>query len=104
MKPQPTPTTKPPAHLEKPEQKLWGDLTAEFTFTDAASTAMLTTALEAHMRARRCREKIDADGEAVTDRFGQVKPHPLLAAERDARAAFLSAMRTLNLDLAGESK
>jgi hypothetical protein len=33
------------------------------------------------------------------DRFGQVKVHPLLPSERDARAAFISAMRALNLNI-----
>jgi hypothetical protein len=48
---------------------------------------------------RRCRQAIDRDGEAVRDRWQQLKPHPLLSAERDARAAFLAAFRQLNLDL-----
>ena len=90
-----------PAHLEKPEKALWRELVGSHKFDDAASLALLRTALEAHQRARRCREAIDAAGEAVTDRFGQVKPHPLIPAERDARAAFILAMRTLNLDLGG---
>ena len=98
----PKPGAKPPsapAHLEQQERKLWRDFMAANDFSDAPALAMLRTALEAHQRARRCREAIDAAGEAVTDRFGQLKPHPLLNAERDARAAFLSAMRILNLDL-----
>ncbi len=33
------------------------------------------------------------------DRFVQRKPHPLLAAERDARAQMLAALKALNLDL-----
>lgn len=33
-----------------------------------------------------------------TDRFGQIKAHPLLPVERDARAAFLAGLRSLNLD------
>jgi len=91
---------RPPKHLESTERKLWNQLVSAFDFGDAASQAILRTALEAHMRARRCREAIDRDGEAVKDRFDQIKPHPLLAAERDARAAFISSMRSLNLDLA----
>jgi hypothetical protein len=90
-----------PCHLEEPEKNLWRDLTTSHTFDDAASLALLRTALEAHQRARRCRETVDRDGEAVRDRFDQLKPHPLLAAERDARAAFMAGMRALNLDLAG---
>lgn len=90
-----------PKHLEKPEAELWTALVEENDFPDVGSLAVLRTALEAHSRARRCREAIDKEGEAVKDRFDQLKPHPLLAAERDARAAFLSAMRMLSLDLAG---
>jgi hypothetical protein len=80
---------------------LWQDLTEAHDFEDAASCALLLATLEAHQRARRCREAVDLDGEAVEDRFGQLKPHPLLAAERDARAAFLQGMKALALDLAG---
>jgi phage terminase small subunit len=90
---------KAPRHLDVIERRLWGRLVKEFDFADSASQAVLQTAMEAAMRARRCREQIDREGEAVKDRFAQIKPHPLLAAERDARAAFISAMRSLNLDL-----
>jgi hypothetical protein len=33
------------------------------------------------------------------DRFDVMKPHPLLAAERDARSQFLQGLKSLNLDL-----
>lgn len=88
-----------PKHLNLIERRLWFRLVNEFDFRDSASQAVLQTACEAAMRARRCREQIDRDGEAVKDRFEQIKPNPLLGPERDARAAFLSAMRSLNLDL-----
>jgi phage terminase small subunit len=88
-----------PAHLDATERALWLDLHAAYDLSDPASSAMLLTAMEAHQRARRCRERVDADGEVWTDRFKQIKPHPLLAAERDARAAFVAGMRALNLDL-----
>lgn len=92
-----------PKHLERQEQKLWKEILETYRFDDAASLTMLCTALEAHQRARRCRERIDADGEAIVDRWGQLKPHPLLAAERDARAALLSGLKALNLDLGQSS-
>lgn len=88
-----------PKHLDKSESALWHQIVRDYEFDDAASLEVLAAALEARQRARRCRERIDADGEAITDRFAQIKPHPLLPAERDARAAFLSAMRLLNLDV-----
>ena len=95
-------STPPPAHLAAPEAALWRSLAAEYAFTDPASLALLQSAMESHQRARKCREAVDADGETLLDRFQQVKPHPLLAAERDARAAFLAAMRLLRLDVTGD--
>jgi hypothetical protein len=100
----PRATAPSPRHLDKPEAALWGDIVGEYRFEDAASLALLAAALEARQRARRCREAIDREGETVKDRFEQVKAHPLLSAERDARAAFLAAMRMLSLDIAGEQK
>ena len=94
----------PPDHLEQPEADLWTAILHDFAFNDPASLALLEEALSARQRARRCRQAIDRNGETVLDRFDQTKPHPLLAAERDARAAFLAAMRMLNLDIAGDGK
>ena len=67
-----------------------------------AALSILRTTLEAHQRARTCRETVDREGAIYRDRFNQPKPHPLIAAERDARAAFVAGMRALNLDLVGE--
>ena len=88
-----------PQELAQPERQLWESITAQHAFSDAASLSLLRTALEAHARARLCREAIAKDGMTHRDRFGQVKVHPLLSTERDARAAFISAMRTLNLNI-----
>ena len=89
----------PPDHLEPPEAALWAKVVSQFHFSDAASLSLLQAAMEGHQRARRCREIIDRDGEAVADRFGQTKAHPLLHAERDAKTAFYAGLRHLNLDL-----
>jgi hypothetical protein len=51
-----------PRHLEAEERRMWRDITVEFRFADPASLALLRSALEAHMRARRCRVVIDRDG------------------------------------------
>lgn len=88
-----------PKHLEAFERRMWREWTAAHQFGDEASLALLRTTLEAHQRSRHCREQIDRDGEAMKDRFGQLKPHPLLAAERDARSAFFAGMKSLNLDM-----
>jgi phage terminase small subunit len=89
---------EPPAHLEPIEQKLWRDLAGAGKLRTPGDLALLRTSLESHQRARRCREAIEAAGEFVLDRFGQTKPHPLLAAERDSRAAFLRGLIALNIE------
>jgi hypothetical protein len=89
-----------PKHFAAPEAKLWRDLVHEYAFDDdPAALALLRTALEAHGRARQCRETIDKVGITTTDRFGQIRPNGLLQAERDARNSFLSAMRMMHLDV-----
>ena len=90
---------EPPSHLGRPERRLWRDVVRQYEVTSAAAAAVLRTGLEAHQRAREAREAIKRDGMTVTGRDGQAKPHPLLATERDARQAFLAAIRMLGLDL-----
>jgi phage terminase small subunit len=87
---------QPPKHLKGPERALWYAITYEYYF-DEASMALLRTACEASQRARLCRQEIDRQGVTVRDRFKQIKPNPLLAAERDANSGFLKAMKALNL-------
>jgi phage terminase small subunit len=48
---------------------------------------------------RDAQQTIREEGASTRDRWGQVKSHPLLTVERDARAQFLAAMRQLNFDL-----
>ncbi len=76
---------------------MWREMGGDFEQWDSAGLAALRSALEAHQRARQARLAIDKDGQVWRDRFGQLRPHPLLAVERDARAAFLAALRTLRL-------
>ena len=56
---------------------------------------------ECHDRAQRARRLIDADGEVLTDRFGQMRPHPAVRIEHSARMAMLSGLRSLKLDVGG---
>jgi len=94
----------PPKHLAVPERRLWTAIIRENLFDSEAALSILRSTLEAHQRARTCRETVDREGAIYRDRFDQPKPHPLIAAERDARAAFVAGMRALNLDLIGEAK
>jgi len=87
------------SHLEKPEQKHCKRLIDEYGITDEAGLTIIKVFGEAAHRARKCREIIEKEGQTVTDRFEQQKPHPLLNGERDARAQMMAALKMLNLDL-----
>jgi P27 family predicted phage terminase small subunit len=91
--------SKPPSHLSKEAKKIWAELLSEYDITDAAGLRILRVALESFDRAQAARQTIDKDGMTTTDKFGQIKPHPLLPIERDSRAAFLAGLKALNLDL-----
>ena len=88
-----------PKNLGNEARAIWRKLTSEYAITDEGGLEILRTGLEAFDRMRDAQKQIDKDGLTTADRFGQVKAHPLLAAERDARAAYLHALRNLNLDL-----
>lgn len=93
------PSTKPPDHLSAEAKKVWRDLLAEYQIDDVAGLRILRTALESFDRAAEARRQIDNEGLTVLDRWGQKKAHPLLAVERDNRAAFLAGLKALNLDI-----
>ncbi len=83
-----------PEHLEPPESLLFAQIQREFCITDSGGIALLTAACESRGRARRCRERIDREGELTPE--GKV--HPLLLCERDSRKAFVSTINALGLD------
>lgn len=88
-----------PIHLSKEAKGIWKDILSEYSIDDAAGLRILRVSLESFDRAQAARETIDKEGMTVTDKFLQVKPHPLLPIERDSRAAFLAGLKALNLDL-----
>lgn len=88
-----------PKHLSVESKKIWKEILDEYSIEDAAGLRILRVALESFDRAQSAREAIDKDGMTVKDKAGQTKPHPLLPIERDSRAAFLSGLKSLNLDL-----
>ena len=88
-----------PSHLSSDARRWWRELQGEYQISDAAGLLLLQTACEAHDRMKAAAAAIAEDGQTLPDRFGQTKPHPLLATERDARAAMLAALKKLNLDL-----
>ena len=92
-------TQKAPKHLSTEAKKIWKEIQAEYQIDDSAGLRILRVALEAFDRAQAAREAIDRDGMTFLDKAGQVKSHSLLPTERDSRAAFLSGLKGLNLDV-----
>lgn len=88
-----------PTHLSLEARRWFDRLLTEYGITDDAGLLLLQTALEAFDRMRDCQEAITEEGPQVKDRFDQLKAHPLLATERDARSQMLAALKQLNLDL-----
>ena len=88
---------KAPEHLTIEAKRLFRAVMEEYDLTPA-EVKILQTTMEALDRATAARQRIDAEGLTLPDRFGQPKPHPLLTTERDARSQFLTGMRQLNLE------
>jgi P27 family predicted phage terminase small subunit len=88
-----------PSHLSKEAKAVWKKLTKEYGIEDAGGLEILRAGLEAFDRAQSARAKIDKTGLMYFDRFKSPKPHPLIACERDARAAYLQALKQLCLDV-----
>ena len=88
-----------PKNLSSEAKAIWRRLVSAYGIADEGGFEILRTGLEAHDRMRGVQRQIAADGATFTDRFGQVKSHPLLSVERDSRAQYLAALKALNLDL-----
>lgn len=91
---------KAAAGLSVPARKLWGEIQQGYAVTDPAGLAILTEALRSWDRAEAARREVDrAKRTSVVDRYGQIRPHPACAVERDSRAAFLSGLKALRVDV-----
>ena len=92
-------TVAPPDHLGECERQIWAHVLGDYELSTETAIDVLTTALEAHQRAREARETISREGMQLPGRDGQAKVHPLLAVERDASAAWLAGIKALGLEL-----
>lgn len=72
-------------------------MVAEFEFSDPASLALLDSATTQLERMLHLRERIEAEGELVRDRFGCPKPHPAVAMERQASNLFRLLCRDMGV-------
>jgi P27 family predicted phage terminase small subunit len=88
-----------PPHLSTEAKTWWRKINEGNEINDQAGLIILTTALEAFDRMRQAQAIIAELVITVSDRWQQVKPNPAAAIEHNSRAAMLSALRQLNLDI-----
>jgi P27 family predicted phage terminase small subunit len=88
---------KAPTHLGRHGRKLWRDVLDDFAL-DAAGLVLLEMAARHWDRLHQAEARIRDDGPFVTDRFGQVKPHPAVNVSRDASIAVARCLRELGID------
>lgn len=86
----------PPKHLSAQAKKLWRSIAGDFLLAPH-QIELLRRTCEASDRADEARKLLKADGLTVTDRYGQVKPHPAANIERDSRLAEARLLRELAL-------
>ena len=89
----------PPKSLSAEGGAIWKRLLADYEINDEAGLLLLQTGLEAYDRLKQCQQAIQRDGPQVLDRFGYLKAHPLLPAERASRTQMLAAFKALHLDI-----
>jgi hypothetical protein len=89
----------PPRGLSAEAKRRWRALVLEYGVDDAAGIQILHTGLQSFDLAERAAATIAKDGPTFVDRFGQPRAHPLLPVLRDARAAYLQAIKQLNFDV-----
>jgi hypothetical protein len=72
-------------------------LATTYAIQDAGGVQILLSGLASLDQAIACEKQVESDGRVIRDRWGQPKAHPLCAVARDARSAWQTALRSLNL-------
>jgi len=95
-------TPRPPAVSER--SRAWLEELERAYELGPHERKLAVSAAQALDRAGEAQERLQQDGTYVQDRFGQLRPHPAVAVERDGRAAFtriVLAMRLPNYTRSG---
>ena len=86
-----------PKHLTPDSRRVWKQIFADYEIDPAAELIFLA-ALEARDRREQARQEIEKRGATYVDRFGQCKPSPWVAIERDAATTLMRGWRLLGFD------
>jgi phage terminase small subunit len=89
---------KPPKHLGPKGRKLWRGILKEYVIDETHDLMRLAEACHCADRIDAARQEIEKQGEYFIDRFGQPKPHPAFAIEKDNKILLCRILRELNLD------
>ena len=93
--------TSPPRHLSKDAAEWWRNVTADYSL-EPHHLKLLQAAGESWDTMQTARRALsDHGGLTFTDASGNIKAHPAVAMQRDARVAFARLVRELDLDVAG---
>lgn len=87
----------PPEHLSARSSAFWRAVVADYLIEDAPGLELLRRACEAMDRADEARAVLEREGLTFTSRYGELRPHPCVAVERDARVAVARLLRELRV-------
>ena len=87
-----------PENLRKDTRRWWRSIVREWNLEEH-HRRLLTLMAESWDRIEEARERIEADGAYIEDRFEQLKAHPALSVERQEKIAFARLLRELDLDV-----
>jgi|GEM_PF-433525 len=91
----------PPDHLSPAAKAWWASVVREFALEDH-HLRLLESACTSWDRAEAARAEIAAHGQlTVTDSNGNLRAHPLISVEKDARTLLARLVRELDLDASG---
>lgn len=88
-----------PQDLSASSRRLFRSLVLEYSIGDRGGLEILRSGLRALDQAEAAEAAIAKGGQTQTDRFGQLRAHPLLPIARDFRAQWSAALRALNLSV-----
>ena len=91
-----------PKHLSAAAKKWWRLIQTDYEITDPGGLLLLQTAMESFDRLKQAQEIVAEQGATLKDRFDQIKSHPQLTVERDARSQMVQALKALALDIQPE--
>lgn len=89
---------KAPRTLPAVARKFWLQVAKDFELERHHET-LLTSAATLLGRAYQAREILDRDGLTVTNRFHELKEHPMVAVERASLLGFKTVLREMGLDV-----